>query len=96
MEPDFNFMNETAEMLKAIAHPVRLCIVMGLAEKEECNVSYMQNCLNSPQSTISQHLQKLRSAGIIAARRQGLEVYYRLNDQRILRIVEALKTTPDQ
>lgn len=92
MQLDLKSMTENAELLKAIAHPVRLCIIMGLAEKEECNVSYMQHCLKSPQSTISQHLQKLRAAGLISASRRGLEVYYRIADQRIYKILEGLKT----
>ena len=84
-------MEKMAEVLKALAHPVRLCIVSGLAEKGECNVSFMQHCLETPQSTISQHLQKLRAAGVITARRQGLEVYYRLSDARFGQLVVSLK-----
>ena len=53
--------NENAEILKVLAHPVRLCIVQGLLNCNGCNVSKIQNCLNIPQSTISQHLAKLRS-----------------------------------
>lgn len=90
MQADFEFMTETAELLRVIAHPVRLCIIMGLAEKEECNVSHMQHCLKKPQSTISQHLQKLKAAGLISADRRGLEVYYRIADQRIYNILEGL------
>lgn len=41
----------TAEILKALAHPVRLCIVKGLMNKQ-CNVSHMQECLELPQSTV--------------------------------------------
>lgn len=44
-----------AELLKALAHPVRLCIVKGLMDKK-CNVTHMQDCLELPQSTISQHI----------------------------------------
>ncbi|MFL0198890.1 ArsR/SmtB family transcription factor, partial [Clostridium sp. WILCCON 0269] len=65
MDKNFNKYNEIAEILKVLAHPVRICIVKGLLDNGECNVSHMQNCLNVPQSTISQHLQKLRAAGII-------------------------------
>lgn len=93
MEFDSGKMEEMAAVLKAIAHPARLCIVSGLLEKGECNVTFMQHCLEAPQSTISQHLQKLRSAGVITARRQGLEVYYRLADERIARLVLAIQTT---
>jgi len=81
---------EKAEFLKVLAHPVRLCIVRGLMSQDECNVSHIQNCLERPQSTISQHLAKLRSAGIIKGRRCGLEVYYRVINEDAKKIVRLL------
>jgi ArsR family transcriptional regulator len=90
MESDVKKYNETAELLKVLAHPVRLCIVKGLLAKGQCNVTYMQNCLDMPQSTISQHLQKLRSAGIIEGERTGLEVNYRVCDERVEKLVNML------
>lgn len=81
---------EISEMLKVMAHPVRLCIINGLIKKGECNVTHMQNCLGKPQSTISQHLQKMRTAGIIESRRDGLEIYYRIKDQNIKNVMEIL------
>lgn len=90
MDNNFIKYKETAELLKVLAHPVRLCIINGLLEKGECNVSYMQSCLNTPQSTISQHLQKLRSAGIVKDRRNGLEVYYQVCNQDVIDLVHLL------
>lgn len=81
-----------AELLKILAHPVRLCIVKGLAGKRECNVSFIQHCLNMPQSTISQHLAKLRSGGIIKGKRVGVEVYYKLVNPFAERLINALFT----
>jgi len=81
---------EIAELLKVMAHPVRLCIIKGLIDKGECNVTHMQNCLNKPQSTVSQHLQKLRSAGIIESRRDGLEIYYRMINPKVKNIMSQL------
>ena len=85
-----NKYNEIAEVLKALAHPVRLCIVRGLIEKGGCNVCHMQECLGMPQSTTSQHLQKLRSAGIISGQRKGLEVTYKVCDQRVVELIKLL------
>ncbi|MCM3171543.1 MULTISPECIES: helix-turn-helix transcriptional regulator [unclassified Paenibacillus] len=82
--------DEPAEFLKALSHPVRLCIVRGLMRKKKCNVSYMQECLDLPQSTVSQHLQKLRSAGIVATERNGLEVNYVLADARVEQLIMIL------
>lgn len=96
MDNNFEKFNETAEFLKVLAHPVRLCIVRGLLEKGRCNVSHMQNCLDMPQSTISQHLQKLRTAGIIEGERNGLEINYRICDERVKRLIETLFDKEDQ
>ena len=90
MDMDMNKYNEIAEVLKALAHPVRLCIVRGLIEKGGCNVCHMQECLGMPQSTTSQHLQKLRSAGIISGQRKGLEVTYKVCDQRVIELIKVL------
>ncbi|MBP2632416.1 MAG: putative transcriptional regulator [Firmicutes bacterium] len=90
MDNNSDKFNEIAEILKVLAHPVRLCIVRGLLEKGECNVSHMQNCLNAPQSTISQHLQKLRTAGIITGTRNGLEINYKVCDERIQALISVL------
>ncbi|GJM81776.1 transcriptional regulator [Paenibacillus sp. HMSSN-139] len=90
MDNNFKAYQEAAEMLKALAHPVRLCIVRGLLDKKHCNVTYMQECLELPQSTVSQHLQKLRSLGIVEAERSGLEVNYQLANDRVIKLVRHL------
>lgn len=90
MDTDVKIYTERAELLKALAHPVRLCIVRGLIENGGCNVSHMQSCLGAPQSTISQHLQKLRAAGIISGIRNGLEINYQVCDQRVVQLVHIL------
>ena len=90
MIKDRKAMEEAAEMLKAIAHPVRLCMVRRLWRVGECNVTCMQECMDMPQSTISQQLGKLRQAGIMEGERQGLEVRYSLKDDRVRKILEIL------
>ncbi|MGV7115194.1 ArsR/SmtB family transcription factor [Paenibacillus kyungheensis] len=87
---DLQQFDEPANLLKALSHPIRLCIVCGLMRKNKCNVSCMQKCLDIPQSRISQHLQKLRSTGIVMTERKGLEVNYILADRRIEEVVKAL------
>jgi ArsR family transcriptional regulator len=86
---DMKSYNLKSEILKAVAHPVRLCIVKGLIENE-CNVSKIQECLNLPQSTVSQHLTKLRAAGIIEGDRKGLEICYRVVNEDIIKIIKVL------
>ncbi|NLN48985.1 MAG: winged helix-turn-helix transcriptional regulator [Clostridiales bacterium] len=90
MNKDFEKYRDTAEFLKVLAHPVRLCIVKGLYESGSCNVSHMQSCLEIPQSTISQHLQKLKAAGMVSSKRNGLEVTYSISDDRIGTVLDAI------
>jgi DNA-binding transcriptional ArsR family regulator len=78
-----------AEKLKAISHPHRLCIIRGLMNTS-CNVSKIQECMGLPQSTVSQHLSKLKSAGIIEGDRTGLEICYRVVDEDVKEIVRIL------
>ncbi len=89
---NFNYkeLEDAAEILKVLAHPVRLCIVKGLLENGPQNVTNMQSCLNVPQSTVSQHLQKLRTAGIIQGERNGLEIKYEVCSKVAARTVKAL------
>ena len=54
---------QAAVILKALAHPVRLCMVRGLMERGRNNVSYMESCLDVSQSGISQHLSSSRQPG---------------------------------
>jgi len=90
MKQNYMDYNETAEMLKVLAHPVRLCIINGLLGKGTCNVSHMQDCLGIPQSTLSQHLQKLRTAKLIEGKRNGLEINYSICDERVRELDKVL------
>lgn len=92
MNCDYKELEEIAEILKALAHPVRLCIARGLLEKGECNVTHMQTRLEMPQSTVSQHVQKLKSAGVIIGERTGLEINYRIKDEKVKKLVSAILT----
>jgi len=87
MENDKQILEDSAEFLKVIAHPMRLCILRRLWREGSCNVTYMQECLESPQSTISQHLAKLRQVGVIKGERKGLEIFYSLKDERVEKIL---------
>ena len=78
-----------AEKLKALAHPHRLCIVRGLIDNR-CNVTKIQECLDLPQSTVSQHLAKLKAAGIIEGRRSGLEICYSVVDKDTINLIKTM------
>ncbi len=83
-------IEEKAIILKALSHPIRLCIVKGLIQEEGCNVSKMQGCLDIPQSTLSQHLIKLKDLGILRGVRDGLNINYYVINEDAKKIIEAL------
>ncbi|MBA7537667.1 Transcriptional repressor PagR [subsurface metagenome] len=88
MENGSKFIQKS-ELLKAISHPIRLCIVKGLMEKES-NVTNIQECLDLPQSTVSQHLFKLKAVGIIKGKHKGLEISYQVINEDVKKIIKIL------
>ncbi|MFA5183603.1 MAG: metalloregulator ArsR/SmtB family transcription factor [Syntrophales bacterium] len=80
-------IEKQAELLKAVGHPARLAIVKGLAVNE-CNVNKMVAGLDLPQSTVSQHLNVLKAAGIIEGERRGVKVCYRVVDPFIRKVLQ--------
>ena len=81
---------QQAELLKALAHPIRLQIVHGLLQKGCRNVRCMEIQTGMSQSSISQHLQRLRTAGVVTAERTGNEVHYRATSHQVATLVAAL------
>ena len=71
-----------AELIKAMAHPVRLRILEILAH-EECCVCHLTTVLGKRQAYVSQQLMILRDAKLVIDRREGVVVYYRLADPRV-------------
>ena len=66
-----------ASILKAMAHPTRLLILNSLKKKETC-VCELRDLVGDDISTVSKHLLVLKSAGLVAARREGNWLLYRL------------------
>ena len=82
--------SEAAEVLKAIAHPLRLRIVAVLCERSE-HVNGLAERLQVPQSIVSQQLRILRMRGLVASSREnGLSVY-RLAEPNLKKIVNCME-----
>ena len=81
---------QKAEILKALGHPIRYCIVEGLLSGEQ-NVATLVDCLKVPQPTVSQHLHILKAAGILEANRVGNQIHYSVRNAEVRRIITALK-----
>lgn len=78
---DFEILQRKAEILKAIAHPVRLAILKGLLENGPTNVNNLETGTDISTATVSQHLAKIRNVGILRRKRKGVKVYYSLVDK---------------
>ncbi|WP_318582094.1 ArsR/SmtB family transcription factor [Bacillus paranthracis] len=80
---------EDVDVLKVMAHPVRLQIVNGLMHHKMCNVTQLTEILSLLQSTVSQHLSKLRGT-VLRAERKGLEMHYYIDNAKARQIVGIL------
>jgi len=82
-------LNVKARVLKAMAHPSRLCIVEELAKKERC-VCELTEIIGADMSTVSKHLTVLKHAGIVADEKRGAMVFYRLSVPCLGRLFETV------
>jgi DNA-binding transcriptional ArsR family regulator len=82
--------DRSAAVAKALADAKRLCVVERLAEGER-SVSQLSRDVGCQVPNMSQHLAVLRSAGIVASRREGSTVFYRLADPSVLEVYRLLQ-----
>lgn len=86
---------DIANKLKIMGHPVRLQILDMLRHGEVC-VCHIETALDRRQAYISQHMMILRDAGLVSTRKDGLQVYYRLNDSLVSDILNLIYGIPEQ
>lgn len=86
-----NGYEQTAAVLKALAHPVRLQILDLLQQEGEACVCHLENRLGQRQAYISQQLARLREAGLVEDRREGLNVFYSAPMVETAPLLEAAK-----
>jgi ArsR family transcriptional regulator len=86
--PARDVLDSAGELLRALAAPVRIAIVLQLHESSRC-VHELVDALEVPQPLVSQHLRILKAAGVVAGERNGREVHYRLVDHHLCEIVLA-------
>jgi len=85
-------IEETVKILKALAHPTRLEILMQLKDKESACVCTIYEALNLEQSNISQHLRILKNSGILSSRKEGQWVHYSVTHEEIFSILKSIDT----
>jgi len=84
--PPREILEAAGELLRALAAPVRIAIVLQLRESQRC-VHELVDALTVPQPLVSQHLKILKAAGVVTGERSGREVLYRLADHHLAHIV---------
>jgi ArsR family transcriptional regulator len=87
---DARVLADAAEMIRVLGHPVRLRIVECLEDGER-TVSDLQEALVSTQAAVSQQLARMRSAGIVKGRRDGVNVWYSIADERVVQMLDCLR-----
>ncbi|WP_066898227.1 ArsR/SmtB family transcription factor [Mycolicibacterium houstonense] len=84
--PSREVLDTAGELLRALAAPLRIAIVLQLQQSARC-VHELVDALAVPQPLVSQHLRILKQAGVVASERAGREVLYHLVDHHLAHIV---------
>jgi DNA-binding transcriptional ArsR family regulator len=86
-----DFLEESTEKLRAIAHPVRLAIIELLFHKKEMNVTELFEALDIEQAATSHHLRLMKDQKIVKVKRDGKNSIYFLAHEKYRDIIEILK-----
>jgi DNA-binding transcriptional ArsR family regulator len=84
-------LERMAQVLKLLAHPQRLKIIDFLDRQGEAPVHAIMEALGTPQSITSLHLNQMKRMNLVAAKRNGKEVLYRIADPRSLTILNCIR-----
>ncbi|MBL8836274.1 MAG: helix-turn-helix transcriptional regulator [Alphaproteobacteria bacterium] len=82
---------EAAALLRQLANERRLLLLCHLTVAGEATVGQLADLVGLSQSALSQHLGRLREDGLVATRRAGTTIHYRLADPRVARLIGALR-----
>lgn len=80
-----------AELFRVMSAPLRLKIISSLCDGER-NVSELLSEISTTQPNMSQHLNTLYQAGVLGKRRDGVQIYYRIVNQRVVTLCRAVCT----
>lgn len=80
----------TANVLKAMAHPLRWKILCSLGDKE-LSVGEIVERAGTSQSNISQHLEQLRNKNIVVSRRDANKIYYSVRNDELLKLIATMR-----
>ncbi|MCX6225936.1 MAG: metalloregulator ArsR/SmtB family transcription factor [Bacteroidia bacterium] len=83
-------LEKAANMLKAIAHPVRIAILNLLEDGQKLTVTEIHEKLDIEQSTTSHHLGILKDKDILSSKRNGKNTYYFLKHDQLSKVVDCI------
>jgi len=83
-------IERAAEVLKTVAHPLRLRIVEFL-ESGEKSVNELKDLLGVTQPLTSQHLSQMRMRGVLGSRREGTLVYYSIANPDVVKVIHCIR-----
>jgi len=83
IDPSDKAIVRSAAIAKALGHPVRIAILKILAERDTCFCGDITEVIPLAQSTVSQHLKALKTAGLITGEDEGVRICYCLNPDGI-------------
>ena len=83
-------LDTAANMLKAIAHPMRIAILSLLEDGKALTVTEIHELLGIEQSTTSHHLGILKDKGVLSSKRSGKHSYYSLRHERLSSIIDCI------
>ena len=87
-KPDHVF-DKAAELFRVMSAPMRLKIISCLCDGEQ-NVTYLLSKIDTTQPNMSQHLNTLYKSGILAKRRDGVQIHYRIANEQIVNLCKAM------
>jgi ArsR family transcriptional regulator len=90
LDPKSALFTQFAAVAKAVAHPHRLALIEQLAQGER-SVEVLASRIRVSIANASQHLQHMRRAGLVLARREGKFVYYSLSSDAVLDLIAAVR-----
>lgn len=88
-------LEAAANMLKAIAHPMRIAILSYLEDGKKLTVTEIHELLGIEQSTTSHHLGILKDKGVLTSKRDGKNTYYWLKHSNLSHIVDCVSKCTD-
>ena len=86
----YNQVEDLANLLKSMSHPIRLKILCLLQDRE-LSVSEIKDSVETTGANITQHLNILRNQGIIDFRKEANFIYNRISDQRIITLMQTMQ-----